>query len=193
MESNPFCKRSLVLVSRTAACAISVGVGARVSCVKDFSVFFEGKLSSVGYECSDDSDRRRTFIVSIFSPKKSRKGIFFCTISATRDQQKTFGSAFVWCGGLSNVKRTPFVFAARLAVPWRKVHLCCEEGKPGFFSSRTQRKIGKSFFLLVIQYTFYAHTNTGVASRCVRQISTGRVKWIKQIIMTQGHVTALDV
>lgn len=81
-----------------------------------------------------------------FLPKKRRKGIFFCTISATREQQKTFGFAFVWCGGLLNVKRTPFVFTARLAVRWRKVLLCCEVGKPGFFPSRTQRKIGKSFF-----------------------------------------------
>lgn len=71
MESNPFCKRSFVLVSHTAACASCAGVGARVSCVKDFSAFFLGKLSSVGYECSNNSDRRRTFIVSIFSTKKT--------------------------------------------------------------------------------------------------------------------------
>lgn len=130
--------------------------------------------------------------VHIFSQKNAVKEFSFAQLVRHESSKKLsdsllFGAAayWMWKGRLLFLRRDS-------QFGEEKFFYVVKKENQDFFLLERKEKLENLFFLLVIQYTFYAHTNTGV-SRCVRQISTGRVKWIKQIIMTQGHVTALDV
>lgn len=138
----------------------------------------------------------------------SRKGIFFCTISVTESFQ-FFRVPHFPCDHEMRLKPEPWRETQKKEnfVLWKKRR---KEGKPGFFPSldflafvgfgwKKKKKENWKIFFRIIQYTFYAHTNTrrrrvcGGGKRKTKKENSVFRQWIKQTIMTQGHVSALNV
>lgn len=181
MESNPFsefferCSLSLLLSRRDMGkwICLCVCVCAQSRVSKQFSRVVLGKIflflshiHSVGYEFSDGSDRRRSFSpVHIWSPVKE---FSFCTVWVWRSFV-FFGSAF-WSGLEKKLKeRIPVnnnrKWKVSIVVLWKTRIFILSHFRLSFCLEERKEKLEKSLFPhRIIQYNFYAHTNTGSES-----------------------------